>query len=209
MRYTKEEYAKMINLTDLKERGWTNSMVEKLLPEPMLFPNPRYRSAAPMKRWWIEEVEAVEQTQEFQILFQKAAKRRASGYAVAAKRRVETMNMVNNVIENLQVQVLPKNVLERETLGAKEYWESQKSNFEGIYNVSDQVLVRWEVNFIRHNLTNYDYVLNNLVGLVGKAEAYDILKTAVLDKIGMTYPYLKTECERQKDAELNKALLRF
>lgn len=46
------------------------------------------------------------------------------------------------------------------------------------------------VNYIRHNLTNYD----ELLGLAGN---HSELRGAVLRKIGDAYPELLTECARQ------------
>lgn len=205
MRYSAEEQSRMINLTGLKERGWTNSMVNKLLSAPLLFQNPQYRRAAPMKKWWIEEVEAVEQTEEFQRLFKKAQVRKTAGSIAASKRKQATLDQITEITNNLQVHIWPENLLEQETLAAKEEIEMQKGHYSDVYNIQDNVLNRWKVNFVRHNLTNYEDVLNSLYGVVGKQEAYKILKYAVLDKIGESYPYLKEECQRQKSAEQLRA----
>lgn len=53
---------------------------------------------------------------------------------------------------------------------------------------------RWTVNYVRHMLTNYDRLLL-CVPDEGKAG----LKVMVLDEIAETYPFLKEECERQKN----------
>lgn len=201
MRCSAEEQSRMINLTGLKERGWTDSMIKKLLSDPMLFQNPQYRRAAPMKKWWLEEVETVEQTKEFQRLFEKAQVRKTAGSIAAFKRKQTTLDQITEITNNLQVHIWPENLLEQETFAAKEEMEMQKGHYSDVYNVQDNVLNRWKVNFIRHNLTNYEDVLSSLYGVVGKQEAYKILKCATLDKIGDSYPYLKEECQRQKSAE--------
>ena len=43
----KNQKAEMITQSTILEMGWTKSMITKLLPEPILKPNPHYRSAAP------------------------------------------------------------------------------------------------------------------------------------------------------------------
>ena len=40
------------------------------------------------------------------------------------------------------------------------------------YDISDEVLNRWMVNFIRHNLTEYDDVLYDAKGKVGIGDEY-------------------------------------
>lgn len=53
------------------------------------------------------------------------------------------------------------------------------------------------VNFIRHNLCEYDDSLEELFGLVGKDEVYQRLKSETLTRIAEVYPELKEECKRQ------------
>jgi hypothetical protein len=53
------------------------------------------------------------------------------------------------------------------------------------------------VNYIRHNLTNYEDLLEELEGKVGKINAYIKLKNKILKKIAEVYPDLKDECYNQ------------
>lgn len=63
-----------------------------------------------------------------------------------------------------------------------------------------ETLDRWKVNFIRHNLCEYDDSLTALFGLVGKDSLYYRLKAETLSKIAEVYPELKAECMRQMKA---------
>ena len=58
-------------------------------------------------------------------------------------------------------------------------------------------LSRIMVNYIRHNLTSYEDLLEELRGKEGKYEAYTKLKNKILEKIAEVYPELKEECNRQ------------
>ena len=59
--------------SDLLKRGWTQRMIDDLLPPPTLKSNPHYRSAPPMLLWQIDLVEKTEQSEAFQSkLTQKA-----------------------------------------------------------------------------------------------------------------------------------------
>lgn len=65
---------------------------------------------------------------------------------------------------------------------------------------NEETLMRWVVNYIRHNLISYDSTLFDNKGKVGKDEAYPIFKKAVLDRIAATYPKYAAECQRQAEA---------
>lgn len=64
---------------------------------------------------------------------------------------------------------------------------------------NEETLMRWVVNYIRHNLISYDSTLFDNKGKVGKDEAYPIFKKAVLNRIAATYPKYAAECKRQAD----------
>ncbi len=64
---------------------------------------------------------------------------------------------------------------------------------------NEETLMRWVVNYIRHNLISYDSTLFDNKGKVGKDEAYPIFKKAVLDRIAATYPKYAAECQRQAE----------
>lgn len=64
---------------------------------------------------------------------------------------------------------------------------------------NEETLMRWVVNYIRHNLISYDSTLFDNKGKVGKDEAYPIFKKAVLDRIAATYPKYAAECKRQAE----------
>lgn len=65
---------------------------------------------------------------------------------------------------------------------------------------NEETLMRWVVNYIRHNLISYDLTLFDNKGKVGRNEAYPIFKKAVLDRIAATYPKYAAECQRQAEA---------
>jgi hypothetical protein len=55
MESSKKEY---LVKSKLLERGWTNSLINKFLPEPdEIKKNPHYRKAAPMKLYLLEKIQ--------------------------------------------------------------------------------------------------------------------------------------------------------
>lgn len=63
---------------ELKRRGWTRSMIERLLGEPdSTAPNPGGRNAPRVRLWLITKVEQLESTEEFRERLAKAAAHRS------------------------------------------------------------------------------------------------------------------------------------
>jgi hypothetical protein len=80
--------ARCIGAPGLKERGWTEAMIRDLLGEPDLHvDNPNYKSAAPMRLWRLQKVEAIEALPEFAARKERAERQRtAAGKAVQTKK---------------------------------------------------------------------------------------------------------------------------
>lgn len=53
------------------------------------------------------------------------------------------------------------------------------------------------VNFVRHELTDYDYELYEMSGRTGIGEVHRLYHDAVLSEIAKAYPFLEGECKRQ------------
>jgi hypothetical protein len=60
-----------LTLSELKERGWTDSIIKKmnLFPDK-LAKNPHYLKAAPMKLYFISRIEELEKSEQFSNLIQ-------------------------------------------------------------------------------------------------------------------------------------------
>lgn len=171
--------------------GFTKSMIDKLLPPPVLKRNPHYASSAPMKLWCEDDVRSVMGTQEFQTMAAKAA----SAKAVETKRK-NAEAIADDLIASIHVTRWDMPVLEEATLNAKQEWYWEHGNVD-ILSPNTETLERWMVNFVRHNLCEYDDKLIDLFGLVGKEELYHRLKSETLAKIAGVYPELDVECKRQ------------
>lgn len=184
------------------EYGWTKSLINKFLPEPILRKNPHYRSAAPMKVWDEEIVKQVMKTSDFQNAMKKASKRKIAADKAIATKRNNIFNRTEQFINAITITVLPENELKKRTLHAKQCWYDCHSYgadyFEkDAYTADDDTINRWIVNYIRHNLVAYDHFLNGIKGKVGSMDAYPEVKIAILKKIAIVYPQYKEECDQQ------------
>lgn len=195
------------NKTQLKERGWSEKMIETLYGEPYMTRKiGRYCTEYlyhPMR------VYNIEGTRKFKELSAKYLQRKKKAKEVSNNRK-------NSVIERAQTLPIKVVVSDYKTVMRKaiEHWNYrqeerclnrmwQEFDFQYATMDSDQsFLERITVNYIRHNLTCYDRLLNSHNGTTGKYEAIRILQARIYDEIAKAYPAFAEECQRQKAAKL-------
>ncbi len=183
--------------TDLKKRGWTDSLVQRFLPEPdETRVNPHYRSGPPMRLYRLKRVKSVEKRRDFQAALAKATQRRKGAKSGVETKRKKTMTK----IEGLQIKVAR---FSRKELIRRACESYNNRNIErpdascATPRSESDFLERICVNYLRHEATEYDSHLDGTSGAVGKSAAYDLLKEHVLDAIAEEYPWLSPECMRQ------------
>lgn len=183
-----EKYA-YICKSDLKsKRGWTDMMIKKFLPtcdlEKM---NPYYRHAAPILLYSMEKVEQIESSVDFIETAKKSSIRK-----LAAKKRVEMQiqkaeEAANSVKINIPI-LTPKNLLLNACASYDSFhWRNDFSAFE---STNPKFLNRIQINFLRHECTNYDEKIEEQYGKVGVQHYHDILQSRINDSILKNYPYL-------------------
>ena len=185
------------SVTELKERGWTDTMINKLLKRlrPKLIENPYYACAAPMKLYLKKSVLKKEDTEEFKILLEKSKVRKAISQNTVKTKIKKTLEKMESF--SLEVERIPLDELKKLTLEHKQAWYNfiaqQRGYYESDYawGADEETIERWELNFVRHRLTNYDYELSKLKNKVGKDIAYQKYHNILLDKIEEVYPELK------------------
>ena len=193
----------------MSEYGWTKSLINKFLPDPVLKPNPHYGSSSPMRLWEEDTVKQVMMTPEFQDAMEKANKRKKSASKAVETKCSKMNHNVQQFIDAITIKVLPDGELKNRALKAKQEWYQchpyssngdwiTESYVKDVYGADEETLNRWIVNYIRHNLVSYDNFLDGIGGKVGSTEAYPEVKISVLEKIAVAYPQYKDECERQR-----------
>lgn len=184
-------------LSELKGLGWSPALIAKLLPEPALKRNPMFACTAPMKLWNISDVEKAMQTQEFQDHLAKHKERQKAAQKAVETKKQKARQELERVKESIEVEVIGKSRLRKETINAKRDWFWSHDNFDDPRQADEATQQRWMVNYIRHNLTTYEDGLYEIYGKTGKDELYSDLKECVLEKIAEAYPYLADECYSQ------------
>lgn len=189
-----------INKTSLKARGWTDSLINKYLPQPdERVLNPRYKSAPAMLLYSLDRVQLIEESDNFKRDLQKAERRKLS-----ASKAVETKR--NVLLNDIQLMSIELPVYDKQTLYkyAVNHYNSRRKEAYSYYDyepasmdADELFLNRITVNYLRHELTGYEVYLASMYGCVGKKNGIDLVRKKVYEKISDTYPFLKTECEDQ------------
>lgn len=199
-------------LTQLKnERGWTDTIVRKLLGAPNATrPNPHFRSAARVRLYLQTRVNAIEQSEEWAALAQKASARRAAAEKGTQTKRENLLKYVDTV--SIHVTIVS---MDEATRSACENFNDTKGTIalkRGHYEFHEATLEsdplflqRITVNYLRHGLTRYDHELGRLFGKVGVRQAYSRLIQKVFAAIAAAYPELAEECRRQVERKLGVA----
>jgi hypothetical protein len=156
-------------------------------------------------RWYLRpRVEAAEQTPEFAAACRKADSRSLSARNAAERRAGALLEKV----ERIPITV-PFRKLDDMRKEAREAHNERKCerdvDWDGRGNTQRRAnkrrrasfIDRITVNYIRHELTNYDAMFAALKGQIGRDDAIDLVRDRVLDLIAEAYPDLATECRRQ------------
>jgi hypothetical protein len=196
-------YEQMLTKTAVKERGWTDAGIKKFLGEPDTTKrNPRYGNAAPMSLYKVERVEAVEKTDEFAVWKTKSEVRKSCAAKAVQTKTSETVAAIDGWIP--RIPTLKLNEVKRQAIESYNDYNTWSEDHKSCNKNSDPLfLERIMVNYIRHELTEYDELLSMLGGWIGIREAIELVRERVYTAIAEKYPKLADECSRQKMARTN------
>lgn len=189
----------MICLSKLRERGWSPSMIKNILGEPdKLSKNPHYRSGAPVRLYLVSRIEQQESTEGFSLIKEKAAKRAAKASISATESAQRQRNVLLASITEMEVEVIVMDVNQAQKNAIISYNENNYHHEQYADEKSDDAFLRRiTVNYIRHELTEYDGELSATAGRVGVYQAVPLIQQKVFSSIAAVYPHLRGECRTQ------------
>ena len=182
----------MYTLTQIKQMGFTDSIIKTLNIVPTeIKPNPHNKKNF-MKLYSEEYIDTILKSSEFVNLVGKNINRRL-GALKSTNTKVEKLM---RDIDNLNITI--KRIENVELLALHQYNEYNITQLR-LANVKADVrfLDRLCVNYIRHELTNYDNSLDFTVGRVGKYKAFNRINEKIYTRIKEVYPQYSEECDRQ------------
>ena len=171
----------------IKDRGWTDSTIQKLLGEPdETKRNPVDRSGSPMKLWRRVRVIEVEQSEAWKQWFEDSRSLREKS-SEAAKARSEAMReqLIQEAISKLKVEKYAEDTQNSITDEACEHWwvlKVDSGEIDGLTAMPSRELSeksfldRITRNYLRHEQTNYDALCRSLAGKIGRDAAYEALR---------------------------------
>lgn len=191
----------LITQATVLSMGFTKSMIDKLLPAPILRDNPRYKCAAPMKLWREADVLSAMGTDAFREAAAKAERRKAAASKGVDTKRKNAEVLAEELIAAIRVQRIDLPALKKMSLASQQSWYDYRGRGE-IVNPDEEDVQRWMVNYIRHELCEYDdslYTLFRPGKMADKDKLYPKVKCETLAKIAQVYPELAEECKAQSN----------
>jgi hypothetical protein len=184
------------------ERNWTEKLIRDFLGEPdKLVKNPHHRTGPMMRLYSIERVDLAEAEPAFlEYVERKAAQRdrqSKTSKATNEAKRHELFTAISAI--ELSIPAISDSDLWKKAVEHYNALWASRGKFEkgATLDWPPDQLNRIAVNMLRHWCDEYEPVLVQLFGLVGKHEAYHLLKCRCLQEIGVRYPSLHPECQRQ------------
>ena len=202
----KKEYVTQAGLK--KDYDWTQGQIKKFLPTPCKEAvNPNYVTGAPMKLFEVGKVKKVMETPDFLKSVEKLKKKRA-GAKVGAKKAVETkVNKTRELLDKLDFTIPQYEKTQLYKLAVEHYndlWQSKGRHEKTIHlhkDLDPNFLNRIAVNFLRHEMSDYDYAFDMLKGKTGKMDVIEDARTGLINAIYIKYPYLEYEDTRPETRE--------
>jgi hypothetical protein len=180
---------KLLTKSDLISRGWTEGTIKKYLGKPdELHTNPHYRSAPPMRLYAEDRVKPFE-TQEWHL--ENLRKRESRSLSATKAVRTKT-DKVLDWVNSLEIKIPKMRYSKLVKRACKHYNDFHMDRGDCEYRSatphdSQEFLARISRNYIRHELTDYEYQLEQLFGKVGINEAYERLKSRFNEAIFQLY----------------------
>lgn len=179
----------------LDRAGWTATLVSQLLGEPDQRKKV-YGRTVPLALYAVARIEQAEAGAKFTQAQASIAKRK-----IAAAKAVETKTAkLMAAIRAMPITVQQLDLAKARRQAIESY--NMRSLGESFASNADDpaFLERITVNFIRHELTEYDVALWEAAGKTGVALAVAEIRRRVYSAIAQAYPALSEECERQMKA---------
>lgn len=197
--FMKEHDIPMITKTALKDRGWTESMIDQFFPIPTkLSKNPYNRNGHQVKLYAKEQLIAIESTKEFQDRKAEADNRSRNAKVVANQKRDKTMEWVNTLPVLFKRKYTQAELRKRACNSYNNLWASRGRDKHASGNESEDFLNRISVNHLRHEASPYEEYLLQSYKKIGANEAREAIRQRILTAIAAAYPWLAEECENQK-----------
>ena len=129
-----------------------------------------------MKLYKIKRVERIEKSERFIKEMENIFRRKIAARKAVETKTAKTMEWANSIKINVPS-------IDKDKLLRKAIYHYNQYHDTYIGSIDEDFANRISTNYIRHECTNYDRVLDSLYGMVGRDKAYDIIKGKVNQEI--------------------------
>ena len=188
-----------ITKSTLKERGWTEGLINKFLKPSKIVENPKYHKASPMLLYLESDVLSVIESEDFKDAKEKAERRRQSAYKAVNTKKNKTKSDIEELLS--QIKPPPREDYMKIREYAITHYNNHKLNYTNNWDFipvdSNESLDfsferRIICNYLRHVVMNfYEDNLDAMYGRVGNEIYYEQLKDKIMEAIFQTYPELR------------------
>lgn len=194
----------VLNTQTVLARGWTHTAIKNFLGEPYWREECHKYGVGDFTTNWYRaaDVKAAERRKAFKTIQAKKTARSEAAKKAVETRRAQTMAFA----EAMEIRVPKRDLLEVQKAACDSYNQraSDRDKYGGASPDSEpKFLDRITVNYIRHEMSNYEAAIHAQFGRVGVDDAIQAVRSRVYEAIGATYPDLKREC---LDQEIGRAL---
>ena len=172
--------------TQLKDRGWTESLIKCLLGEPdKILKNRTYGGSAMLKYYQKERVLTAEQTQTYKDYQIRTCSMRKKISETQLRAHEERRKKLFNFIDQLDISipVMEWDILVEQACDHyNDYW-SNKAHFcfekHADCDSDPAFIQRIVMNMIRHQNEHYEPIIEQMFGMTGKQEGYELLRSRI------------------------------
>lgn|GEM_PF-1922780 len=170
-------------VAELRERSWTERIIKKLNLTPCgIIQNPEC-GAAIIKIYDRKLVELFEATDEFKAMVKEDKSKKKGALKEDKKRKERLLEKVENI--EITIEYVPESLLKKMALADYNTWHIEKrQTFEWASGRSDRKFQqKLRHNYIRHNLTNYDQIMNRIAKKIHGKDEYAEIRRILLKRI--------------------------
>ena len=190
--------------SDLRSRGWSNGLIEKLLGEPdRTIPN-RYRKSSRISAYLVERTLQAEQDPVFLAAVGKTQARRETARRAATTRLRNAIQWAASTKILLQCPTRSLDELQQVAVVTRNAFLFRVSrNHEELELLPDPreldrpTLDHLCANLLRHECSDYDETLMETFGKTGRDPAMNIIRLRLNREIALQWPALQEECGRK------------
>lgn len=191
-----KDNSKLLKTSQIIERGWTKGLIKKFLVEP----DKTHKILSTGSKAFLyneDRVESVEETDNFKTAQEKALKRSETALKKAEKQKQKSLVQV----ESLEIEVERLDIDKIKNRAISSY---KTQNYPAANENDDKNFIeRITVNYIRHELTNYDLYLFEQYKKIGKSETVKIIRRKIFMEMLRIYPELSYQIKKQaRDREI-------